>query len=128
MSRTERAIGPLVLHPAHPSPCTGAIEIRPREGLSPATPQHAAGILIEPPPSLPSAIGAIAAATAHAAPPLEPPAVRVRSHGLRVVGQKPPSVVTRAPNSGVLVLPSINAPAPRIRTTNSASAVGTKSW
>src|SRR5207248_2969215 len=54
-SRTERAIGPSVANPAHPSPITGAKLIRPREGFSPTTPQQAAGTRIEPPPSVPSA-------------------------------------------------------------------------
>ncbi len=39
---------------------------------------------IEPPPSLACAIGTIPAATAAAEPPLEPPAVRPVSQGLRV--------------------------------------------
>src|SRR5699024_8065899 len=38
----------------------------------------------DPPPSLPWATGASPAATATAAPPLEPPGVRVVSQGLRV--------------------------------------------
>ena len=40
---------------------------------------------IEPPPSEPCAAGASPAATAAAAPPLEPPGVRERSQGLRQV-------------------------------------------
>jgi hypothetical protein len=40
---------------------------------------------IEPPPSLPCAIGNMPPATAAAAPPLEPPGERSRSHGLRVI-------------------------------------------
>ena len=40
----------------------------------------------EPPPSLPCATGASPAATAAAAPPLEPPAIRSRSHGVRAGG------------------------------------------
>lgn len=39
---------------------------------------------IEPPPSEPSASGARPAATAAALPPLLPPGVRARFHGLRV--------------------------------------------
>ena len=49
-------------------------------------PQSAAGIRIDPPPSLPSAIGAMPAATAAADPALEPPEVRSSAQGLRVVG------------------------------------------
>ena len=50
----------------------------------PTTPHSAAGWRIEPPVSVPSASGAIEAATAAAEPPLEPPGTRSRSHGLRV--------------------------------------------
>ena len=42
---------------------------RPRLGLSPTSPQQAAGMRIEPPPSLPWATGTIPAATAAAEPP-----------------------------------------------------------
>ena len=54
-------------------PASGPSDTRPRAGLSPTSPQQAAGIRIEPPPSLPCAIGTIPAATAAAEPPLEPP-------------------------------------------------------
>ena len=47
-------------------------------------PQSAAGCLIEPPVSEPSAHGASPPATAAAEPPEEPPGTRVGSHGLRV--------------------------------------------
>jgi hypothetical protein len=63
----------------------GANEIRPREGFSPISPVQAAGIRIDPPPSAPSAIGTIPAATAAAEPPLEPPTVRSGLKGLRVM-------------------------------------------
>src|SRR5262249_22227348 len=66
---------------------------------------------IEPPPSLPCAIGMMLAATATAAPPLEPPDERVRSHGLRV---GPPfctaSVVGAMQNSGTVVRPKDKKP------------------
>ena len=48
-------------------------------------PQKCAGQRIEPPMSLPSSSGVNPAATAAAAPPDEPPGVRVVSHGLLVV-------------------------------------------
>jgi len=58
--------------------------LRPRVGLSPTTPQQAAGARMEPKPSLAWAIGSMRAPTAAAAPPLEPPEMRVASHGFFV--------------------------------------------
>ncbi|MNS79122.1 hypothetical protein D3C72_1127630 [compost metagenome] len=59
---------------------------------------------MEPPPSLPCATGTMRAATAAAAPPLDPPADRVGSQGLRV---GPPlrtaSVVPAMHSSGTVV-------------------------
>ena len=81
-------------------------EIRPRCGLSPTRPQHAAGMRVEPPPSLPWAIGHHArgdrrgrAAGRAAGRPVEVPRVagRRRSGAARCVG--------RIPNSGRLVMP-----------------------
>ena len=45
-------------------------------------PHNDAGMRIEPPVSLPMAIGTMPAATAAADPPLDPPGIRLRSHGL----------------------------------------------
>src|SRR5579863_6862220 len=81
---------------------------------------------IDPPPSLPCAIGPSPAASALPAPPLEPPAVRSRFHGLRAGGHSPPSVVGRPPNSGVVVLPSRIPPELRIWMTVLSSAGGLK--
>src|SRR5580692_4460819 len=103
----------------------GALETRPRDGLIPTTPQQLEGIRIEPPPSDPSANGHRQAATAAAEPPLEPPAVLTRSHGLCVGGKSPNAVVARLPNSGVLVLPSNTPPASRRRRATAASSFGT---
>ena len=50
----------------------------------PNTPQNDDGTRIEPTPSVPIASGPHPAATAAAAPPLEPPLVRSRFQGLRV--------------------------------------------
>ena len=77
--------------------------------------------------SLPSAIGTMPHASATAAPPLLPPQVFVRSYGLRVAPNTVLNVCEPAPNSGVLVLPSVIAPAARMRVTISASRVGTLS-
>src|SRR4051795_12305651 len=103
------------------SPCSGPREIRPRAGLRPTSPQQAAGILIEPPPSDPWATGTIPAATAAAAPPEEPPGVREVSQGLRVGPKRRGSVTGRIPNSGALVLPTITNPASLIRRTTKLS-------
>ena len=74
------------------SPYIGKPLIRPRVGLSPTRPQQEAGIRIEPPPSEPCATGTSPAATAAAAPPDEPPAIRVRSHGVTAGGATSGSV------------------------------------
>jgi hypothetical protein len=64
-------------------------------------------------------------ASAAAEPPLDPPAVRARFHGLRVAPKTAFTVFGPKANSGVLVLPSTMAPAFRSRSTTSASASGT---
>src|SRR6266478_7376057 len=84
LSRTERVIAWPTLAPFHPSPRSGPIGLRARVGFRPNSPQHEAGIGIEPPPSVPCAMGSMPVATAAAAPPLEPPALYSRFHGLRV--------------------------------------------
>ena len=77
-----RASGPFVPKPVTSLP-NGALLIRPRLGLMPTRPLMLAGMRIDPPPSLPCANGTNPAATATAAPPLEPPACRPVSHGQR---------------------------------------------
>ncbi len=67
------------------------------------------------------------AASAAAAPPLLPPALRLRSYGLRVAPNTGLTVCEPAPNSGVFVLPRLIAPAADIRSTCSASKSGTLS-
>ncbi len=66
---------------------------------------------MEPPPSEPCAIGQSPAASAAAAPPLEPPALRVRSQGVRQGPFRDESVKAVVPNSGVFVFPRITKPA-----------------
>src|SRR6266498_4484366 len=90
-SATVRASGPLIDRPVR-SGTSGAWEIRPREGLIPKRPHTLDGIRIDPPPSLPRATGARPAATAAAAPPLDPPADRDRSQGVRAGGPTSVSV------------------------------------
>ena len=65
---------------------------RPRCGLRPNSPQQALGIRIEPPPSPPMPTGTMPLATAAAVPPLEPPGVRLVSHGLWVIPRDTDSV------------------------------------
>src|SRR5205807_4129232 len=86
------------------SPKSGPSEFRPRVGFRPTRPQHAAGMRIEPPPSLAWATGTTPAATAAAEPPEEPPGVRLRSQGLRAAPYNRGSVIGGRPNSGTLVL------------------------
>ena len=68
-----------------PSQLCASRGTRPRLGFRPTSPQYEAGMRIEPPPSLAWAMGNIPAATAHPAPPLEPPGDRAGSQGLRVI-------------------------------------------
>ena len=82
-SRTVRVSGPStesVGQPRNP----GIFGTSPKVGLCPTTPQNAAGIRIEPPPSVPRAIGVAPYATEAPAPPDDPPGVRSGDHGLRV--------------------------------------------
>jgi hypothetical protein len=83
-----------------------------------------AGLRMLPPWSEPSASGSIPAASAAPAPPLLPPAERSGAHGLRVAPKTSLNVCDPAPNSGVLVLPTMIAPARRSRATSRLSAVG----
>src|ERR687883_744113 len=96
-------------------------ETGPYVGRRPTMPQSAAGCLIEPPVSEPSAHGARPAATAAVEPPEEPPGTRSVSHGLRV-GPKPEfSVDEPMANSSMFVLPSSGRLASRQRSATVAS-------
>src|SRR5579859_6907580 len=86
-------------------------------------PQNEAGMRIEPPASVPTASGQVPDKTATALPPLLPPGVRARSHGLRVIPVSGESVQPFQPNSGVVVLPKKTAPAARRRAVTGASSV-----
>src|SRR4051794_12681638 len=88
----------------------------------PNRPENAAGMRVEPPPSLAVQKGTSPAATAAADPPLEPPGVRDGSHGLRVVPHALVFVKQVAPNSGAAVFPTGMAPAARRRATCTESA------
>ena len=91
-SATVRVSGPTEISVFQPGP-DGSCGTSPKVGLCPTSPQNAAGMRIEPPPSPPSETGPAQAAAAAAAPPEEPPAVRVRSCGLAVT-PKPGAVDT----------------------------------
>src|SRR5206468_4591673 len=95
--------------------------------FSPTTPLQAAGIRVEPPPSVATASGAMPLATATAAPPLEPPLERAALHALRVRPNSGESVRHLLPNSGVVVLPIRIAPWARRRAAATASSPGTLS-
>jgi hypothetical protein len=90
-------------------------------------PVQAAGMRMEPPPSVPMASGPSPAATAALAPPLEPPGVRSRCQGFRVIPKTRLWVAPIQPKVGVFVFPSWMAPAAFIRATMGASSVGTLS-
>ncbi len=121
MSATLRVSNPITLSPFQCS-ASGMRLMRPRCGLSPKTRQWAAGIRMEPPPSEAVAAATIPLATAAALPPLDPPGVRPVFQGFRVTPKAGPSVVPMIASSGVLVLPTTTAPAPRSRFTSSESA------
>src|SRR5687767_13870299 len=113
LSRTLRVMQCSIAAPCQSSPVTGPAGVRPRVGLSPKSPQHEAGIRIDPPPSPPPAHGTIPLATAAADPPDDPPGVRVMSHGLRAGPNSSDSVYGVRPSSGVFVLPTTITPARR---------------
>src|SRR5947209_16294054 len=97
--------------------------MRPKLAFIPNRPLNAAGMRVDPPPSLAVAIGTIPAATAAAEPPLDPPGVTAGSQGLRVVPHARVEVKHTEPNSGDAVLPTTTAPACRRRATSSSSRV-----
>src|SRR5215212_11811472 len=124
-SRTVRVIGPRCER--SPTALGGYCGTKPNDCLSPKMPQNAAGMRIEPAPSLPCARGPRPAATAAAAPPLGPPGVFSRSQGLNDGPNTRFPESPFQPSSGVLVFPSITAPAVYNRSTTGASSLGTQS-
>ncbi len=100
---------------------SGYAGTRPKLGFSPTLPQNAAGMRIDPAPSVPTLSGPSPAATAAAVPPDEPPGVFAGSHGLRVIPVSGELVSALQPNSGVVVLPISTAPASRSRAVTGAS-------
>jgi len=122
-SLTSRESGPTL--DAGPVTTAPSIETRRALGKKPKTPLRAAGRRIEPPSSEPIEIGTSPAATPAPDPPLDAPQVRDRSHGF------PHSLDTRftdrpqEENSGRLALPNNMPPAAFMRSTATASRVGT---
>src|SRR3954464_8551405 len=99
--------------------------MRPGEVRKPTTEQKLAGLRSEPPVSVPSARGTMPQANATAPPPLLPPQVFDRSQGFRVAPNRGLKVWEPAPNSGVLVLPIVLAPACCMRSTMRVLKFGT---
>lgn len=118
-SATVRVMGPTWL--TVPKGEAGQVGTRPKVGFMPTMPVKPAGIRIEPPPSEPWCSAPMPRAAATAAPPEEPPAVRLVSQGLRATSPRGLSVTPFQPNSGVVVLPRITAPASRNRATGGES-------
>src|SRR5947208_15657700 len=115
LSRTDMLTTWPQENPPQPSPRSGPTGTRARVGFNPKTPEPAAGMRIEPPPSVACATGRMRAATAAAAPPDEPPDECTRFHGLRVGPNRRDSVVGINPNSGVELFPKMVTPAPKKR-------------
>ena len=124
-SRTVRVMGPT--WESVGAADSGKIGTRANCGLTVNSPVSDPGIRTEPPPSVPSANGVTPAATLAAAPALDPPGVFDRSHGLRVMPVNGQSPTALHPNSLVVVLPRITAPALRARSTAGASNAATLS-
>src|SRR2546427_8346604 len=74
-SRTVRVMGPTWDTRAKPLGNPRPSGTRPYDGLKPYTPQNAAGVRIEPPPSVPSARGPQPLAPPTPPPPPPPPRV-----------------------------------------------------
>ena len=90
--------GPYVERSIHSG--IGQRPITPLVGFKPTSPHHAAGILIDPPPSVAVAIGAIPAAIAAPEPPDEPPGEASTFHGFAVAPYRRLSVYSANANSG----------------------------
>src|SRR5215510_3761827 len=85
--------------------------MRPKVGLRPVTPQNADGMRTEPPVSDPSEKTQSPAACAEVEPPLEPPGIRERSHGLWMAPKCGLLLVIPYASSWSPVLPRRMAPA-----------------
>src|SRR5438874_4466003 len=123
-SATVRAIGQITDSPAGSARSSGTVL---GDGLSPTTPQHDAGMRIEPPMSVPTPAAASPAATAAPLPPVDPPGVKPSRQGLLVAGKMALVVPTAAASSGRLVLPRTAPPAVRSRAMATMSSLATRS-
>src|SRR5271167_3611876 len=92
---------------------SGSSGNRPRDGLRPTIPLQAAGIRIEPPPSLAWAIGTAPAATNAPEPDDDAPAVCSVFHGLRTGLSRGCSAEALKPYSDIRVLPNDVIPVAR---------------
>ena len=107
-SATVRVSGPTWA--SVPSGAAGKAGTRARVGLMPKQPVKAAGMRIEPPPSVPRCRAPMPSTVAATAPAEEPPVVMRVSQGLRVMPVSGLSLVAFQPYSGMAVLPSMTAP------------------
>ena len=123
VSRTERVTTPSATTRTGCSLASLSVGIRSRVGLRPTSPLTAAGIRIDPPPSLAWAIGTTPAATIAAAPADEAPAVCAGFHGQRTGPRRGCSQVGRKPYSESRLLPSGTAPVARNIRAKSPSTV-----
>ena len=82
----------------------------------------AAGMRMEPPPSLAWAIGTTPAATSAADPPDDAPVEKSRFHGFRVGGASSNSVHALNPNAGSVDFPMTTTPVERNSVTKGESA------
>src|SRR4051794_36538884 len=110
MSRIERDRQPDT-DDTLPISAGGPFGMRPYVALRPGSPQNAAGMRIEPPPSPPVAIGTRPPATAAALPPDDPPGFFVSSHGFRLAPLSRVYVTLMPPNSLAVVSPHSTPPA-----------------
>ena len=127
LSRTVRLTTWWTEKPTAPS-VTSQIGVRSRVIFMPTRPQLAAGMRMEPRPSLAWASGTMPEAVALAAPPEEPPEMCSGFQGLPQGPSRSDWVTPGMPNSGVLVLPSSTTPLFRYRRTSSLSASSEGTW
>ena len=100
--------------------------MRPGVGLKQTHPQNAAGVLTDPPKSVPKDTGDKPKATAAADPPLDPPEDKVLSQGFKVGPKILFSQIAPKANSGVLVFPKTIPPFFLILSTDIESFLGIK--